>query len=119
MNACARLGCRRPLLIKKTKPSVYCSTRCRVADFRRRKRVRMMLRELGVDELVAQLRFALNAQQRGQSELRDVSLLTLATHPLVAGPRATVATNGAVSSSQKLGVDRIGKSPTPSAEESK
>ena len=109
MTLCARAGCRRPIPIKKTKPSAFCSTACRVADFRRRKRIRAILSDIGFDDLVTQLRCAIVAQQRGQSDVRDATLSALASHPLlIAGSRATAETNSTVSSSQKLGTDRIG-----------
>ena len=119
MNICARAGCRRPIPIKKTKPSAYCSTRCRVADFRRRERVRMMLREIGLDDLVTQLRCAIAAREQGQKDLLDVSLTVLATHPLLAGSRATSDKNGTVSSSRDPARNRIGITfSVPGAEES-
>lgn len=108
MTTCARVGCRRLVPMKKTRPSIYCSTACRVADFRRRKRIRAMLSDIGFDDLVTQLRHAINAQQDGQIAVRDAALTALASHPLLAGSRATAETNSTISSSQKLGTDRIG-----------
>lgn len=101
MNTCARPGCRRPVPLKKTRPSIYCSTACRVADFRRRKRIRAILSDMGFDDLVSQLRCAIVAQQEGQSDIRDAALNALAFHPLIAGKHATADTNGVMSSSQK------------------
>ena len=117
MTDCARAGCRRLVPFKKTKPSNYCSTRCRVADFRRRKRIRALLTDIGFDDVVTQLRCVIKAQQQGQGEERDAALTTLATHPLVAGSRATAETNSTFSSSQRSARSRIGVQVAPSGEE--
>ena len=108
MNTCARAGCRRPVPMKKTRPSIYCSTACRVADFRRRKRIRAILSDIGFDDLVAQLRYVINAQRQGQPDVRDATLTALASHPLLAGTRASAEPNGTVISSQRLARSRIG-----------
>ncbi len=116
MTLCARAGCRRPIPIKKTKPSAFCSTACRVADFRRRKRIRALLTDIGFDDVVTQLRCVIKAQQQGQSEERDAALITLATHPLVAGKHATAETNGVISSSQRSAQTRVGAQTAPGGE---
>jgi len=121
MNICARAGCRRSVPIKKTKPSSYCSTACRVADYRRRKRVRTMFREMGVDELVAQLRCIIDAQQQGQGKERDAALTTLASHPLLSGYRVAAEQKDSkiFLPSQGSARNRIGNTfSVPSAEES-
>lgn len=117
MTLCARRGCRRPIPIKKTKPSAFCSTACRVADFRRRKRMRMMLREIGFDDLVTQLRCAIAAREQGQKDLLDVSLTALATHPLIAGKRASAEPNGTIIALRKRSAQiRIGNTSVPGGE---
>lgn len=58
--------------------------------------MRMMLREIGFDDLVTQLRCAIAAREQGQKDLLDVSLIALATHPLIAGKHAAAETNGVI-----------------------